>query len=184
MRHLGLLLTCVIILTGATACEWRLEPPPTSQVEVTPLVDTLQAVFIDLHEATLTGDNEQFFGLLDPNESEELKRLVKQYGYISLKTYLERQFAQWPDLDTLELTEVRQAGRYARLTYSGFGTRFGYKAPRIRYTFLLYRRHVDGWRLTAVTDIERDQFDPYGYGYEFTVHETDLPPKLRFPRAF
>lgn len=174
----------LIGLVGVAVCQQADPPVISEQSSLPPVVDTLRGIFEDLHGAMLARDQDRFFSLLDPTEGAKLQKLVRQYGYLSLKSYIERQFAQWPDLDTLSVYEIKEGGDYLRLTLTGPGTRFGYREPRIRYTFLLFRRHGDSWRLAAVTDLESEQFDPYGYGYEKHVHETDLPPKLRFPRVF
>ncbi len=184
MRHLRYILATVFVATAALV-GYRLMPRPKAATPPTPpLVDTLTGVFEQLHQATLAGDQKRFFEVLDPKEAGDLKQSVKRYGYQSLKSYIERQFANWPNLDTLSLYEVKREGSYARLTYSGPGTRFGYKEPRIRFTYLLFRQVKGVWRIAAVTDKECDKYDPYGYGYRLSFHETDLPPKLRFPRAF
>ncbi len=175
----------MLFVAAATVLGYRLYPRPVPVVVQTPpLVDTLTGVFENLHQAMLAADQDRFFGLLDPQEGAKLKVAVRKNGYGSLKTFIERQFANWPDFDTLNLYEIRQAGPYARLTFSAPGTRFGFKEPRTRYTYLLFKRLQGSWRIAAVTDMECDRFDPYGYGYRLSFHETDLPPKLRFPRAF
>jgi hypothetical protein len=71
---------------------------------------------------------------------------------------------------------------YARLTMVGPGTRIGQDRERRRYTFLLFKRDGARWKLSAMSTLEKERYDPYGY--EITYHETDLPPKLRFPRQF
>jgi len=184
MKQLRYILA-ILFVGAAAVLGYRLMPRPAPVVAQTPpLVDTLTGVFENLHQAMLDGDQDRFFGLLDPGEGAKLKAAVKKNGYSSLKTFIERQFANWPDFDTLSLFEIKQGGPYARLAYSAPGTRIGFKAPRTRYTYLLFKRLKGQWRIAAVTDMECDKFDPYGYGYRLSFHETDLPPKLRFPRAF
>ncbi len=176
----------IILLVGllGLACSQAQNQTEIPVSNVLPTVDTLRAIFEELHQAMLLGDQERFFSMLAPAEAANLQKLVERHGYLSLKSYIERQFANWPNLDTMMLFEVRESGEYLRLTYAAPGTSFGYKEERLRYTFLLFKRDGGSWKLAAVTDLEKAQFDPYGYGYELTVHETDLPPKLRFPRAF
>lgn len=175
------LVQAFVVTLGCSEAQNRTDAPSPTQP---PVVDTLRAVFDELQQAVLQGQPERFKSLLDPVQADTLRKLIRKHGYLSLRSYIERQFANWPNLDTLELCEVKQEGGYIRLAYKGPGTKFGYRRPRVRYTFLLYRQTREKWRLAAVTGIEREQYDPYGYGYELTYHETDLPPKLRFPRLF
>lgn len=144
------------------------------------LVDSLTAVFDDLKEAVRENQPDMFLDLLDSAEAAHLQRLIRQHGYTSLKSFIGRQFDAWPDLDTLNFYELRRAGDYVRLSFTGRGTKFGYKTERVKYTFLLFRKSDQRWKLAAMTSLEKEQYDPYGY--EIIYHETELPPKLRFPR--
>jgi hypothetical protein len=49
-------------------------PPP-------PLVDTLEAVFAEMHEAVRDNDADRFLSLLDPNEAEGLADLTRRHGF-------------------------------------------------------------------------------------------------------
>jgi len=174
--------TLILALLAVALClTCRHEPATESIPDPSPVVDTLKTLFAELQESLNDGSPNRFFDMIDPREMTELRQLVRQHGYLSLTSYIKRQFRQWPDLDTLALAEVKQSGDYLRLTFAGPGTRFGYREPRVRYTFLLFHRYDRGWLLAALTDIENDKYDPYGY--ETSYHETDLPPLLRFPRC-
>jgi hypothetical protein len=176
-----ILLASAILGLACSSAQMQTEVPASDKP---PVVDTLRTLFEELQQAMLLGDQTQFFSLLDPVQADSLQKLVRRHGYTSLKTYIERRFAYWPNLDTMELYEVKASGDYIRLTYAAPGTSFGYREPRVRYTFLLFRRVSGEWKMAAATGLECPRYDPYGYGYPVTVHETDLPAKLRFPRAF
>jgi hypothetical protein len=150
-------------------------PPP-------PLADTLTTLFVDAHEAVRNNDPDRFLALLDPAEKEHLADLTEKYGFSSLRTYLEHHFVNWPDLDTLDYGGLINTGNYARLTLVGNGSSFGRGGEKLCYTFLLFRHGRAGWGLTAMASLEKERFDRFGY--EVTYHETELPPKLRFPRQF
>ena len=137
---------------------------------------------MEAHEAVLDNDPDRFLALLDPTEKEDLADLTRRHGFSSLRTYLERQFVNWPDVDTLTYGGLTNTGNYARLTLVGRGSSFGRGGEKVRYTFLLFRRGQACWGLTAMASLEKERFDRYGY--EVSYHETDLPPKLRFPRQF
>ncbi len=144
------------------------------------LADSLSTIYGTLKEATIANDPDGFFACLDPIEAYHIKKLSSSNGYRKVKSFIERKYAFLPDLDTLNFHELRQGGDFVRLTYIGPGTSFGYRTERARFTFLLFREFKSAWKLSAMSSIERDRFDRYGY--EISYHETDLPPKFRFPR--
>ncbi|HOD66293.1 MAG TPA: hypothetical protein PLR32_03850 [candidate division Zixibacteria bacterium] len=185
MKSLRIFSAWVILLLGsALACSVAENRTAAPHSELPPVIDTLRGLFDELQQAVLQGQPERFSALLDPAQADTLEKLIRKHGYLSLRSYIERQFARWPNLDTLQLYEIKESGDYIRLTYAGPGTSFGAHRERVRYTFLLYKRIKGTWRLAAVTDFESDRYDPYGYGCELSYHETDLPPRLRFPRLF
>jgi hypothetical protein len=147
---------------------------------IPPLVDSLSTVYGTLQEAASTDNPDEFFACLDPIEAYHVKKLASSNGYRKVKSFIERRYAFLPDLDTLNFREWKRAGDYVRLTYVGPGGSFGYNRERARFSFLLFRSCTQGWKLSAISSIEKDRFDRYGY--ELTYHETDLPPKFRFPR--
>ena len=149
-------------------------------VQQPPLADSLSAVYGTLKEATVANDPESFFACLDPIEVYHIKKLSSSNGYRKIKSFIERKYAYLPNLDTLNYHELRRAGDFVRITYVGPGTGLGYRTERARFTFLLFRQYKSAWKLSAMSSIERDRFDRYGY--EISYHETDLPPKFRFPR--
>lgn len=152
------------------------------QLCVPALADSLTAVFDDLKEAWQENRSVEFFDLLDPAQAGKLLAVARQHGYASIRPLIGWQFGSWPDLDTLNFRELKEAQDYARLTFTGSGRKASYFPARIKYTFLLFRRTGGSWKLAAITSLEKQKRDRYGY--EITYHETELPPKLRFPRLF
>lgn len=174
----------LVILAGIIAvigirCD-QAEAPGISAAP--PLADTLLTVFSDMTSALRANEPDSFFALIHPDDARSLQELSARHGYSSLKVYLQSQLHGWPDLDTLWYGDIRANGMYARLTMIGPGTRIGQDRERRRYTFLLFKRDGDRWKLSAMSTLEKERYDPYGY--KVTYHETDLPPKLRFPRQF
>lgn len=147
-----------------------------------PLADTLRHVFAEMTTALTTGNSDDFFRLIHPDDRAQLRDISKRHGYSSLKAYLEGQMRGWPDPDTLAFADLITTGPYARLALWGAGTSYGHGRDLVRYTFLLFKQHNHEWRLSAMSSIEKESEDPYGY--KVTYHETDLPSKLRFPRAW
>ena len=171
------ILPSALLLAAIAGCTVA-EKEPVAEVPV--LADSLSSVYGELKQATSDNRSDDFFACLDPIEAYHIKKLAVSNGYRKVKSFIERKYAYLPDLDTLSFHEIKRAGDYVRLTYVGAGTRLGYRTERARFTFLLFRDCDDGWKLSAMSSIERDRFDQYGY--EITYHETDLPPKFRFPR--
>jgi hypothetical protein len=151
-------------------------------VKEPPLADTLRQVFADMTQALASGDSDNFFELIHPDDRAQLRDISKRHGYSSLKAYLEGQMRGWPDPDTLAFADLITTGQYARLALWGAGTSYGPGRDLVRYTFLLFKQYKHQWRLSAMSSIEKEREDPYGY--KVTYHETDLPSKLRFPRAW
>ena len=145
-----------------------------------PLVDSLVATFKGMSVAIKHDREDVFRAFLDPDAEGQLQMATKQFGYTSLKTFLANQFGVWPDPDTLLVTGLVVEDAYARLTFLGYGRSVARKD--YRYTFALFRRTDKGWRLSALSWLEKPPVDKYGYPIGY--HETELPPKLRFPRFF
>ena len=74
------------------------------------------------------------------------------------------------------------AGNLARLTFAGPGENHPSYGPQKRYTFVLYRRTDHGWKMAALTALDKAAADRFGYPVAY--HDTELPAKLRFPRFF
>jgi len=176
MKRLILITVLIIVLGGA--CRENIDQSAAAP----PLVDTLMTVLADLSEIVKTNQMQELMGLIDPDEAGLLQARSKLYGYSSLADYLRIQLDGWPDPDTLQFADIRLDKKYARLTLKGLGGSFGRKEQRIRYTFLLFKMHHSDWKIVAMTKLEKAAHDRYGN--EITYFETDLPPKLRFPRAF
>jgi hypothetical protein len=145
-----------------------------------PLADSLMSIFVDMTEAVRGNEPDRFFELVHPDEVHNLQAISRKHGYSSLKAYLRSQLHGWPDPDTLVFADITTTGSYARLALTGPGSRLGWGEERVRYTFLLFKRDGTQYKLAAMTGFEKERYDLYGH--EITYHETDLPPKLRFPR--
>jgi hypothetical protein len=139
-------------------------------------------IFEELKEAAVDNRFEAFLDILDETEAARLRRLSRSHGFGSLRSFLKHQFAEWPDPDTLSFEDMAYHPPYARVALTGGGGRIGHRQEYVRYTFLLFKRERDSWRLAAVSRLEKARFDPYGV--ELGYLETELPPKLRFPRIF
>ncbi len=171
-----LILPVLISFVVSPGCQQNAEPIATPLV-----VDSLKATFEEVRQAALEHDEKRFFSLLDPTESADLQVLARRHGYASLTSYIGHHYSNWPNLDTLRFRGLRSSGDYIRLSMSGPGSRLRHQA-QVRHTFILFRSHPEGWRLAGMSNLENLGYDQYGH--EVTVHETDLPPSLRFPRHF
>lgn len=180
MYRLTLYMAVILLLGTIPSCQ--MARTEISAASPPPLADSLMSVFGELHQAVLQDDLDRFLTILDPVEAANLKSLTRQRGFGSLAAYLRTQFSNWPELDTLQFESLVEERGYARLALIGPGSRLGFKTERTRYTFLLFKSRDQDWKLSAMTTIEKDRYDLYGH--EITYHETDLPPRLRFPRRF
>jgi hypothetical protein len=145
----------------------------------TALADSLVAVVDRAMAAVEQQRFPDFMQLIDPKVRPELDRMVTRQGYSSLKAYLAQQMHGWPQTDTLVVTDLVWDTAYARITFSGAGTKYGRK-PTVRYTIVMLKLTQQGWRMNAMTSFEKEAYDQYGN--RLTFHETELPSKLRFPR--
>jgi len=154
------------------------EPPAAARA----LADTLVQILDRLRETAHTNRSEEFLGMLDSAEAVRLRHLASRNGFHSLRTYVEHLFAYWPDPDTLSLGDVVYNDPYARLTLTHDCEPGQFREEAVRYTFVLFKKEEAEWRLAAISSLEKERFDPYGT--EVGYLETELPPKLRFPRLF
>lgn len=152
----------------------RVEPAGKSA-----LSDSVLSVFEQAAAAVAEKRYPDFLKMVDPDERQQLEVMVAKYGYSSIKAYLDQQMHGWPNTDTLILTGFISNSSHARITFEGNGSNFGQERS-IRYTIVMLRLTPEGWRLVAMTSIEKDAEDRFGN--RLTYHETDLPTKLRFPR--
>ncbi len=148
----------------------------------TPLADSLLDIFRGMSVAVTHNRPDVFQAFLHPDARGELQLRTQHYGFQSLMAYLHNHAGDWPDPDTLILTDLVHDSLNARVTLVGRGRYWGSGPDRIRYTFLLFRASPKGWKLSALSALEKEPSDIYGYPMSY--HETELPPKLRFPRAF
>ena len=178
--RLGLLLL-LAILTTLVACSDNRPSSADSQLQVSPLGDTLATIYEAIVSAATADRSEDFRDFLVLSEAERLDRIRESYGSVSLGWCLERQLGSWPNLDTLEFEDLVHRPPYARVAFSAAGAFANYK-NRVRYTFLLFRQNERGWCLAGVSSLDKDRFDRYGT--ELGYLETELPSQLRFPRLF
>ncbi|MCB2231477.1 hypothetical protein KQH82_12235 [bacterium] len=148
----------------------------------TPLADSLLDIFRGMSVAVTHNRPDVFKAFLHPDARGELQLRTRRYGFQSLMTYLHNHAGDWPNPDTMIVYDLVSDSLNARLTLVGRGRYWGSGPKRLRYTFLLFRRSPNGWKLAALSSLEKDRTDPYGY--PITYQEMELPPKLRFPRAF
>ena len=178
LRFLILILTVAVVSVSCRQEPEPAKPPPAAQA----LADTLVQILDRLRETAHTNESEEFLSLLDSAEAVRLRSLANRNGFRSLRTYVEHLFAYWPDPDTLAFGDIVRADPYVRLSLTRDGQPGRYKAETVRYTFVLFKRESAQWRLAAISSLEKERFDPYGT--ELSYLETELPPKLRFPRLF
>jgi len=176
-RLITLLFAVSILWLGCADSEFRTDPPPTLS-----LADTLVDVFSELQDAISVREYDRFLELLDPVEATRLKQLARRHGFASLHNYIRLQFAEFPDPDTLAFVGITEGAGYARVEFAGRADQFGHREERVLYTFILYKRQSSGWKVAAISSLEKERFD--SYGTEVSYFETDLPPRLRFPRLF
>ena len=169
-------LTFSVILSGcrSTSSDREAGPPP--------LGDTLVAIFQGMKEVAFANRVADITGFLETAEAARLSRISRNYGSATLGWCLERQLGSWPDPDTLDFEDLIYQPPYARIALSGPGRFASYREDRVCFTFFLFKREQDTWRLAAVSSLEKERFDPYGT--ELSYLETELPSKLRFPRLF
>lgn len=178
MRTLILLIPVALWLAACSdlqVAQQAVKKPP-------PLVDTLLAVFARVQVAVEENRTEDFLGLLDSAAAIRLGKLTLGKKAAPNWVYLKQTFVILPQPDSLVFVDLIQAMDYARVTMAGDGARIGYNRERIRYFFLLFRKQASGWKVAAVSQLEKDRFDDFGT--ELSYFETELQPHLRFPRRF
>ncbi|MBD3401885.1 hypothetical protein GF420_03240 [candidate division GN15 bacterium] len=192
------ILAYLAVVLAAVVIDWRtFGPPPVfnrvarvvtddplAHIEPVqePLADSLIDLFKGMSISVSHNRPDIFQAFLHPEAEGELLMRTRSYGFESLMTYLRSHAGDWPDPDTLVVSDVVADSTSARLTLVGPGRHWGSGPERLRYTFLLFRQSDKGWRLLALSSLEKERTDPYGYPISY--HETELPPSLRFPRAF
>ncbi len=179
MRKTVITILAILIFTASCRQKQETSGPPAA---VNALADTLVQILDRLRETAHTNQAEEFLGMLDSAESVRLRGLASRNGFHSLRTYVEHLFAYWPDPDTLALGDLIFDDPYARLTLTRDCKAGQYKEETVRYTFVLFKKEEAQWRLAAISSLEKDRYDLYGT--ELSYLETELPPKLRFPRLF
>lgn len=147
-----------------------------------PLVDSLVATFKGMTVAVKHRRPDVFLAFLDPQEKGKLQVLSVRYGYQSLTTYLMNHANYWPDPDTLIVFDLICEGDLARLAFAGPGEESPRYGQQRRYTFVLYRRTDHGWKMAAISALEKPERDLYGHPVAY--NDLELPSKLRFPRFF
>ncbi len=180
-----IIFSILILLTQVCGCRQdenkRSELFSRSADEVV-LTDSLISVFDHAHQASNSEDMEAFLSFLDPVKAKSLRVLSRRHGYHSLKSYIETEFVNWPELDTLTFVDLQRSLGYVRLTFTGMGQIKRRNGQQLIYTFLMFKQYEKGWLLNGMASVEKAQYDRSGYLLSY--HETDLPSPLRFPRMF
>lgn len=153
---------------------------PQTTATLPPLADSLKAVYANARLAIHTDSLTRFLDLLDPLEGRHVSKLARANGFKSVRTFLLRRYGRMPNLESLHFEQIKNSPSYARMTFTGGMTDPGFKEARIRYNFVLFKRHDNQWKFSAFSAIEKNRYDRYGR--ELGFHETELPRKLRFPR--
>jgi len=176
-----------IVLTIATILTFIFAWKPTgsegpAQPPFPPLADTLVAIYADIKAAAVTERPDEFAKFLDTAETIRFVQANQSRRSGSLASYLRRRLASWPDPDTLDFEDLVYQPPYARIALSGPGSGSAYHQDRVLFTFVLFKMEQEHWRLAAFSSLEKERRDHYGT--ELSYLETELPPKLRFPRLF
>lgn len=179
MHILALLFTILLVTSPVSQCSKQ--PLPILRPD-DPLTTTLLQTYNDLRKAAEDSNLDSVIMMLDPIDANSLRAMTRKNGYNSLRSYLSNRMSGWPDPDTLSILEVTSNDKLARLTLAGMGNLVSSPSDRICYTGILFRRQPDGWSVAAITSIEKDRYDHFGQ--EMNFHETDYPPRFRFPRRF
>ena len=155
---------------------------PISINEPNSLTDSLMTVYGNIITAVKNDDIKSFYNYLDPEKTKQFISGINKFNPRNLASDINRKISSWPALDTLQIYEIKQNENYIRLSFTGMPYYSRYDDQRIRYTFLLFKKINNQWRLSTISSFDKEL---YGlYGYVTTYHETDLPSGLRFPRMF
>lgn len=178
MQIASLMLLVLTVTVPLSQCR---EEPLELKRPGLPMVDSLLACYSAARKAAERSDEETLLALMEPQDALLLRALAVRHGYSSLRSYLFNSMYGWPDPDTLSIVDVKRYGEYARLTLAGTATASTSEYHVIRYTAIMFKEHDSQWRLSAITSIERDRYDLFGQ--EMGIHDTDFPPRFRFPRS-
>ena len=104
-RLKGLLLLLSILLYSCSNQEIadRAESRPA-------LADTLVSVFEQLKQAAQANRSESFLDMLDTASATQFSAKASRIGFRSLRTYVEHQFQNWPDPDTMAFVSRSHCG--------------------------------------------------------------------------
>jgi len=184
LKLVKIILPAVLCLSfygcGQQTRETTCLPAPLN--EPNSLTDSLMSVYNNMKTAVKNNDMKSFYNYLDPEKTHDFISVINRFNPRNLATDINRKVSTWPALDTLQIYEIKNNENYIRLSFTGMSYYSRYDDQRIRYTFLLFKRINNQWRLSTVSSLEKEL---YGlYGYVTTYHETDLPAGMRFPRMF
>ena len=99
---------------------------------------------------------------IDPDMLNFTRRQLKKMGYKSVYSYLENNYTNLPQLDTLEFFKADSSNGYYRVTFKGKGLDYG-NMEQVRYTMIVFRYHENIWKLSSVHQVSKDRYDMYGY---------------------
>ena len=170
----------VLILGMASAGIFGCNEANLVQSVETDLVDSLEITFNNVRVSLENREADQFIDLMEPAEADRIKAAADAKGYTTLSRFIERRLNGCPDLDTLDFFESKQSDNWVRLTYTYVESSRNKRNELVRYTFILFHKEADQWKLSAVNYLDKERYDSYGSLLSF--HETELPLKLRFPR--
>lgn len=180
MHILALLFTILLVTAPVSQCSRQ--PLPILRPD-DPMTMKLLETYNELRQAAEISDIDSVIKLLDPIDAKALGDLTRENGFNSLQSYLSKRMSGWPNPDTLSILGVTSNGNLARITFAGMGNLVGSPSDRVCYTGILFRRQNDSsWSVAAITSVEKDRYDHFGQ--EMSFHETDYPPRFRFPRKF
>ncbi len=177
----SLLIVGVIYICGCNNLEQREKNANNIPQTELATVDSLALRFHFFRDAVLHLQTGEFKKLIDSRLSSELSRQAKKSRFSSSLQYFKWQNPHLPALDTLQFYEIQESGVYRRIAYTGNILTFANQENRIRYTYLLYHRESKDWKLSGLASVDCDRYD--SFGRELTIHETDLPSSMRFPKV-
>lgn len=177
MKKILIILQLIIILV----CCYSFELDNYKPDEKLPaLADSLSLSCVQIKHLVDNYNISTFLKMIDPEESKKLKQIASLAKVKDKMNYIRAGFVDLPNIDTLEFYDLTNSKDFVRLTYVGDGSSFGRKQDYINYSFFLFHRHGEFWKFMAYSSFEKKRQD--FYGHKLTYHETDLPPRFRFPK--
>lgn len=177
MKKILIILQIIIILVCCYSFELDNYEP---NEEIPALADSLSLSCVHIKHLVDNYNMSTFLKMIDPEEAKKLKRIAFHAKVNDKMNYIRTGFVNLPNIDTLKFYDLTNTEDFVRLTYIGDGTSYSRKQDYINYSFFLFHRHNDFWKFLAYSSLEKQRQD--FYGHKLTYHETDLPPRFRFPK--